>query len=133
MTTTLHYLGAFESVAEVENAYHRERGSSETFYAFGWAWLTFGRAGTVGQLVRAMIAWIPSNDSDRRTEQGTWPVYIDESSPPDTRPMSNWLWDGHMSAPTLTPSILKQVEPTIGGAGHVLAHGYIKNGAWEPC
>ena len=131
MKTPLHYLGAFETVQQVEDAYHTARGSSDTYYAFGWAWLTFGKQGTVGNLVRAMVGWIPGDCG--HTEGGVWPVYIDESNPPDTAPMSNWLWDGHLSRPTLKPSILKRIEPTISSPAKQLAHGYVRDGEWQPC
>ena len=127
VVTRLARLGRHPSVAAVEEEYHRQRGSSETYHAYGWTTVRYGG----GPPRDAIVAWIPGRSGP---EMALWPVYVGVA-PPDLDGVASWRWDGSLGAPTLEPSILREIQPlqTDMHGPCVIYHGHLIRGAWHPC
>ena len=139
---TLHYLGEHPGLPSLEEEYHRQRGSSDTYYAYGWTWVKWH---ITDERPRVMVAWIPSIATAPGAPRGraegpcVWPVWQPDAEPEESRPgllgQSSWEWDGDVERPTLAPSIL---HPLASGERDALGyrvacHGYVRDGAWHPC
>jgi len=75
--------------------------------------------GTTGEsLGRGCWIWCPGCDEAHR------PVIADEDGHEPPGPV--WGWDGNLTAPTFTPSVLVQ-----GGPKNSVCHSFIRNGRWE--
>lgn len=128
MQHSLHYLGTHKTLAGVEEEYHRQRGSSDTYYAFGWTHTTY-RDGQ--DPTRVMVAWLPSTAPYLYM---VWPVYVGDVAP-DLGGIPSWHWDGQVVRPTLDPSIGIDVRRPRAYRGRIgppkrLVRGSVEQGQW---